>query len=208
MLAEQIGFILVGCWAHARRKFHEAAQASQKAGAAHEGMKYIRRLYEVEREFRGKDLSPQQFVDKRREKVEPIFAEFSSWLKKKQCTVVPSSLLGKAVAYTINEWDVLSRYLDRWEISPENNAVENSVRPFVVGRRNWLFSGASRGAKASCAIFSLIETAKHNGLDLFGYLSYVFEKAPFIHDAEGLDELLPNRLHEATLKAALPTALK
>ena len=82
------------------------------------------------------------------------------------------------------------------------------MRPFVVGRRNWLFSGAPRGAEASCAISSLIETAKHNGLDPFGYLNYVFEKAPFIHDAEGWDELLPNRLDEATLKAALPTALK
>ena len=82
------------------------------------------------------------------------------------------------------------------------------MRPFVVGRRNWLFSGAPRGAEASCAIFSLIETAKHNGLDPFAYLNYVFQKAPYIHDAEDWDELLPNRLDEATLKAALPTALQ
>ena len=208
MLAEEIGFILVGCWAHARRKFHEAAQASKKAGAAQEGMKHIRRLYEIERQLRGEDLSPEEFVDKRREKVLPVLDEFSSWLKKKEKTVVPSSLLGKAVAYTINEWDALSRYLDRAEISPDNNAAENSVRPFVVGRRNWLFSGAPRGAEASCAIYSLIETAKHNGLDPFAYLNYVFKKAPHIHDAEGWDELLPSRLDEATLTAALPTALK
>ena len=208
MLAEELGFTLVGCWAHARRKFHEAAQASKKAGAAEEGMKYIGRLYEIERELRAEDLTAQAFVDKRREKVEPVLAEFSSWLKKQQLSVVPSSLLGKAVAYTIHEWDALSRYLDRKEITPDNNAAENHVRPFVVGRRNWLFSGAPRGAEASCAIFSLIETAKHNGLDPFAYLNYVFEKAPFIHDAEGWDQILPNRLDEAMLAAALPTALK
>ncbi|MFP4551857.1 MAG: IS66 family transposase, partial [Spirochaetales bacterium] len=208
MLAEELGFILVGCWAHARRRFHEAAQASKKAGAAHEGMKYIRRLYEIERELRADDLSPREFVDKRREKVLPVLAEFRSWLEGKEHTVIPSTLLGKAVAYTLHEWDALSRYLDRPEITPDNNAAENSVRPFVVGRRNWLFSGTPRGAEASCAIYSLIETAKHNGLDPFAYLNYVFEKTPFIHDAEGWDELLPNRLDNATLTAALPTALK
>ena len=208
MLAEELGFILVGCWAHARRKFHEAAQASKKAGAAHEGMKHIRRLYEIERELRGTGLSPQEFVDKRREKVLPVLGEFSAWLHKKQETVVPSSLLGKAVAYTLHEWDALSRYLDRPEITPDNNAAENDIRPFVVGRRNWLFSGAPRGAEASCAIYSLIETAKHNGLDPLAYLNYVFEKAPLMRDAEDWDQLLPHRLDEATLKAALPTALK
>jgi len=208
MLAEELGFILVGCWAHARRKFHEAAQASKKAGAAHEGMKHIRRLYEIERELRGEHLSPQEFADKRREKALPVLDEFAAWLNKKHKTVVPSSLLGKAVAYTLHEWDALSRYLDRPEITPDNNAAENHVRPFVVGRRNWLFSGAPRGAEASCAIYSLIETAKHNTLDPFAYLNYVFEKAPLMHEAEDWDQLLPHRLDAATLTAALPTALK
>jgi len=208
MLAEELGFTLVGCWAHARRRFHEAAQASKKAGAAHEGMKYIRRLYEIEREMRGKDLSPREFVDKRREKVLPVLAEFRAWLQGKQQTVISSTLLGKAVAYALHEWGALCRYLDRPEITPDNNAAENSVRPFVVGRRNWLFSGAPRGAEASCAIYSLIETARNNGLDPFAYLNYVFEKAPLNHDDEGWDQLLPHRLDNVTLKAALPTALK
>ena len=87
-------------------------------------------------------------------------------------------------------------------------AAENHIRPFVVGRRNWLFSGSSRGAEASCAIYSLIETAKHHQLDPFAYLNHVFEKAPFMHEAEDWDQLLPHRLDAATLNAALPTALK
>lgn len=208
MLAEELGFILVGCWAHARRKFFEASKTTKKAGAAEMALKYIGRLYQAERELRAKDLEPQRFAEQRRAKVEPILAEFRPWLVEKQKTVVPSSLLGKAVAYTLNEWDALSRYVERPEITPDNNAAENHIRPFVVGRRNWLFSGAPRGAEASCAIYSLIETAKHNKLDPFAYLNYVFEKAPVMHEAGDWDQLLPHRLDATTLNATLPTALK
>lgn len=207
-LAEEFGFTLVGCWAHARRRFHEAVQASKQVGAAHEGMKHIRKLYQIERELRAKDFSPEAFVEKRREKVLPVFKELRSWLEKKERTVVSSTLLGTAVAYTLREWDALTRYLDRAEITPDNNAAENSIRPFVQGRRNWLFSGAPRGAHASCAIYSLVETAKQNGLDPFAYLNYVFEQAPLMHAPEDWDQLLPNRLDATTLRTALPSPLK
>ena len=158
--------------------------------------------------MRAKDLEPREFVQERRAKTEPILAEFFSWLEKKQQSVVPSTLLGKAVAYTLHEWDALSRYLDRPEITPDNNAAERAVKPFVLGRKNWLFSGSPRGAEASCAIYSLIETAKHNGLDPFAYLNYVFIKAPTIENEDGWNGLMPHRLDQATLASALPTALK
>jgi len=208
MLAEELGFILVGCWAHARRKFFEAGKATKKAGAAEIALKYIGGLYQAERELRAKDLEPQEFVEQRRAKVEPILAEFRPWLEEKQKTVVPSTLLGKAVEYTLNEWDALSRYLDRPEITPDNNAAENAIRPFVLGRKNWLFSGSPRGADASCAIYSLIETAKHNGLDPFAYLNYVFTNVPTITADDQWDELLPHNLDQETLAAALPTAMQ
>jgi len=208
MLAEALGFILVGCWAHARRKFFEASKATKKTGAAEIALKYIGRLYHAERELRARDLDPTEFAEQRRAKVEPILAEFHPWLKEKQKTVVPSTLLGKAVEYTLNEWDALSRYLDRPEITPDNNAAENAIRPFVLGRKNWLFSGSPRGAEASCAIYSLIETAKHNGLNPFAYLNYVFNKVPTIAAEDEWDELLPHRLDQATVDAALPTAMK
>jgi transposase len=134
MLAEALGFILVGCWAHARRKFFEAGKATKKAGAAEIALKYIGRLYQAERELRAKDLDPKKFVEQRRAKVEPILAEFRAWLDEKKKTVVPSTLLGKAVEYTLAEWDALSRYLDRPQITPDNNAAENAIRPFVLGR--------------------------------------------------------------------------
>jgi transposase len=134
MLAEEIGFTLVGCWAHARRKFHEASKVTKKTGAAEAGLKFIGELYRTERELRAKDLTPEQFVAQRREKSEPILVEFRSWLKDKQKTVIPSTLLGKAVDYTLHEWDALGRYLDRPEITPDNNSAENAIRPFVLGR--------------------------------------------------------------------------
>ena len=86
-------------------------------------------------------------------------------------------------------------------------AAENAIRPFVPGPKNWLFSGSPRGAEASCAVYSLIETAKRNGLDPFAYLNYVFTKAPTVDNEDGWDSLLPHQLDQATLTAALPTAI-
>ena len=207
MLAKEIGFTLVGCWAHARRKFHEASKAAKKTGAAEVGLKYVAGLYQIERELRAKKLTPQEFTEQRRAKTEPILIEFRSWLEDKQNTVVSSTLLGKAVEYTLHEWDALGRYLDHPEITPDNNGAENAIRPFVLGRKNWLFSGSPRGAHASCAIYSLIETAQQTGLDPFAYLNYVFTKAPMIDD-DGWDALMPHRLDQTELAAALPTAMK
>ncbi|MBU8913565.1 MAG: transposase, partial [Spirochaetales bacterium] len=132
--AESEKIILVGCWAHARRKFFEAAKASKKTGAAHEGMKKIKELYRVEQELRGEDPEEEAFLKTRREKVEPILTAMKGWLAKKSLTVVPGSLLGKAVGYTLKQWDPLVRYLDHAGLTPDNNAAENAIRPFVLGR--------------------------------------------------------------------------
>ena len=128
------GITLVGCWAHARRKFHEAAQASKKVGAAHEAVSRIKKLYQVEKELRAKDLDATEFLSSRKKQVEPVLESFKRWLAKKSETVVPSSLLGRAVAYTFKEWDKLVRYLDAPGLTPDNNAAERAIRPFVLGR--------------------------------------------------------------------------
>jgi transposase len=202
---EEPGIIRVGCFAHARRKFHEAAQGSKKAGAAHEGMKYIAQLYRIETELRSDDLNDDEFQEERRTKVMPILEKFHQWLEKKQNTVVPSSLLGKAVNYTLDEWSALIRYLDHPALTPDNNAAENAIRPFVLGRKNWLFSGSPNGAAASCAIYSLIETAKQNGLNPFSYLYYVLDRAPRITDDDEWDHLLPGNLTQDIIAANYPT---
>jgi transposase len=210
-LEAELSFTSVGCWAHARRKFHEAAKAT-KAGSAHEAMAHIAKLYAIEQTLRKKlhngTLIPDDFCRQRREQAEPVLSGFLAWLHKKADEVVPSSLLGTAVRYTLNEWTALVRYLDRVEISPDNNATERAVKTFVIGRKNWMMSGSPGGAAASCAVFSLVETAKQNGLEPFAYLHYVFQQAPHITTNTGWDELLPQNLTAKKLTAALPTPLR
>jgi len=107
---------------------------------------------------------------------------------------VPKSLLGIAVNYTLKQWPRLIRYLDHGEVTPDNNAAENAVRPFVVGRKNWLFAGTPAGAAASAGLYSLIETAKANGLEPYKYLRYLFEKLPFALSEDDYGKLLPQNL--------------
>ena len=201
---EESGIVRVGCFAHARRKFYEAAHGSKKTGAAHEGMKYITQLYRVETELRADNRDDEAFVEARREQVKPILEKFHRWLVRKQETVVPSSLLGKAVNYTLDEWSALIRYLDHPALTPDNNAAENAIRPFVLGRKNWLFSGSPNGADASCTIYSLIETAKQNGLNPFSYLYYVLSEVPQITKTDDWDQLLPGNLTQQIISDAYP----
>ena len=150
----------VGCFAHSRRKFHEAAKASKKVGSAEEGLKYINQLFRIERELRDQGLADDVFVRKRKKLAEPVLEKFHRWLNKKSQHVLPGSLLGKAVGYPLKQWEKLVRYLEAAYLRPDNNGAERAIRPFVCGRRNWLFSGSPAGADASCAIYSLIETAR------------------------------------------------
>lgn len=198
---EEPGIVLVGCWAHVRRRFFEATKGSKKPGSAHEGLSFVSKLYGIERKLREEELDEQEFLRRRREEAEPHLEQFRVWLGKKSETVVPKSLLGKAVAYTLAEWEHLVRYLDHPALTPDNNAAENAIRPFVLGRKNWLFSGSPRGADASCAIYSLIETAKMNGLDPYAYLYYLLWKVPLIQNDEEWNDLLPANLDAESLKA-------
>ena len=202
------GVRLVGCWAHARRKFHEAAKASKKVGAAQEAISRIKKLYQIEKELRARDLLPQEFLKSRKEQAEPVLESFKLWLAKKSETVVPSTLLGKAMAYTLKEWDKLVRYLDAPGLTPDNNAAERAIRPFVLGRKNWLFSGSPSGATSSFAIYSIIETGKQNGLNPYAYLHYIFTKAPLITDEAEWETLLPENLEAEHVNKAFLAALR
>ena len=133
-------------------------------------------------------------VAKRRERLEPVLEAFKQWLADKAEKVLPSSLLGKAVAYTRGQWDKLIRYLDRAELTPDNNAAERSIRPFVLGRKNFLFSGSPRGAAASCNLFSIIETAKQNRMNPYAYLYYLLSRLPEIRSTGQWQTLLPSEL--------------
>ena len=183
--------IHVGCFAHSRRKFFEASKASKVNKSAEEGIKYIRRLYELEETLRGKNLAEEDFLNQRKEGARPILEQFKSWLLKRADEVPPTNLLGTAINYTLNQWEKMIAYLGSSHLTPDNNACERSIRPFVVGRKNWLMAGSPEGAKSSCGIYSLIETAKQNGYVPAHYLRTLFEKAPYASSPEDWEKLLP-----------------
>ena len=127
----------------------------------------------------------------RQEKAIPILEEFKGWLTGLSLNTPPRGLLGKAVNYTLSRWVSLVRYTENGLLRPDNNLAENAIRPFVVGRKNWLFSGHPRGAEASATIYSLIETAKANGLQTYHYLRFLFEQLPLAQSDEDYKNLLP-----------------
>ncbi|MGE5797880.1 MAG: IS66 family transposase, partial [Ignavibacteria bacterium] len=151
--------IHVGCFAHARRKFVEAGCAGKNPGATHVALAYIQEIYKIEKILRNQGLAADEFVAGRKQKVIPVLEKFHDWLVLKREQVPPSLKLGGAINYTLNEWPKLIRYLDAACLTPDNNRAENAIRPFVLGRKNWLFSDTPLGAHASAAFYSIIETA-------------------------------------------------
>ena len=184
----------VGCWAHARRKFMDVIKAqgkNRKSGSADNALSYIKKLYKLEKDAREKELSPEEIYRMRQSQAKPILDDFEKWLSKKKLHTPPKGLLGKAVSYALNQWHRLVGYIEDGHLTPDNNMAENSIRPFVVGRKNWLFSGTPEGAEASALLYSLIETAKVNKLEPYAYLRYIFEKLPMASSLEDYEALLP-----------------
>ena len=122
------------------------------------------------------------------------------WLDEKVTKVLPKSPLGTAITYTLNLWPRLTTYLEDEHIEIDNNKVENAIRPFVIGRKNFLFSGSPRGAHASASLYTLVESAKANKLEPWAYLNYLFEKHPLAKSEQALLELLPQNLKMEDLK--------
>jgi transposase len=200
------GIVHVGCFAHARRKFHEALKAQGggtkkakrgKGSKAQQGFDRIRSLYLVERELR--DATPQERYHARLERSKPILDEMREWLDGSLGTVPPQSLTGKALTYLDNQWPKLERVLEDGRLPLDTNDVENSIRPFVVGRKAWLFADTVAGAEASANLYSLVETAKANGIEPFAYLRLVFERIPTAERLEDFETLLPHRLDRSLL---------
>jgi transposase len=184
----------LGCGAHARRKFEAVIKAqgkNRKSRSADVALHYIKGLYRLEKEARLAKLTPQEIFDLRLKKAQPILDDFYKWLSKKSLQTPPKGLLGKAVGYTLKQWDRLVGYLQDGTLQPDNNGAENAIRPFVLGRKNWLFAGTPKGAEASALLYSLIETAKANKLEPYAYLRYVFTKIPTALTLEGYEALLP-----------------
>jgi len=190
--AVKYGLVHCGCFAHARREFHKAYNPKNKNSRAYKALMIIRKIYEIESDLRGKNLSDDEFVKKRRKAVTPVLDELHAFLIQTKEIVTPSSLVGEAVNYTLNEWSKLIRYLDLACMTPDNNEIERSIKSFVIGRKNWMFSNTPRGAHASAGMYSLIESAKANSLDPYLYLRFLFTKFPYVrNDRNELRKLLP-----------------
>ena len=183
---------IVGCWAHARRRFCEALEVlpenQRKGSTAEIALEYCGKLYAIEKKI--KDKSFDDKLRERQEQSKPLLDAFFAWAKSLR-NIAPKSKLGKAVNYLIEEEPYLRRYIEDGRLEIDNNRAERSIKPFVIGRKNWLFANTPSGAKASATAFSIIETAKENGLDPYEYLKYVFTKAPNLKENESMDILLP-----------------
>ena len=170
----------VGCFAHARRKFDETVKSlpaeAKEAVSANIGLDFFNKLFELEKNYEKESLLPDERYKRRLEKSKPISDEFFSWAS--ETNALPKSALGRALHYALGQRSYLENvYLDgRLELS--NNRAERSIRLFVIGRNNWLFSAAPKGARASSVIYSVVQTAKENGLKPFEYLEYLFRVIP------------------------------
>ena len=180
----QVGATLVGCMAHARRKFKEAEQSQPKGktGKSNWALNHIQKLYRIETGLKGKSVDEKFAV--REECSVPLLNEFKEWLDKSAEQVPPKSAIGKAISYSRNQWHTLTVYVEDGHLAIDNNRAERAVKPFVIGRKNWMFSNTANGADASAVLYSIIETAKANGLIPFDYLLHCFE-----HLATGSDDI-------------------
>ena len=189
--------IIVGCWAHCRRKFNNALMAIPKKDRADSeamrGMQFCDRLFSLERTYA--TLPPDENFKARRlarnEHSKPVMDAFFDWAEKVEKVVLPKSLLGVAVRYALNQRPWLEHVLLDGRLELSNNRAERSIKPFVIGRKNWLFNNTSKGADASAIIYSIVETAKENGLVPYEYLAEVFRKAPNLPTGGSIDSLLP-----------------
>ena len=186
---------VVGCWAHARRKFDEALQTlpkeDRKGSLAATGECYCTRLFQLEESFA--ELTPEERYAKRLEQKKPVLDALLVWANETISKTAPKSALGKALHYLLEQWTYLVRYLEDGRLELSNNRAERSIKPFVMGRKNWLFANTPVGAQSSAVIYSLIETAKENKLDPHRYLLWVLQSAPVLSQADEFwaEKLLP-----------------
>jgi transposase len=199
-VGEQDGIIHVGCFQHARSKFFEAKKSSvNNNGHADQALELIGKLFKIDNDLRDKERLDEIFVKKRRQQSKPVLNELRSWLLDMHSKVMPKTLLGEAISYCLNQWDKLVRYLDHPHLTPSNETAENAIRPFVIGRKNWLFNDTQLGAHASAAWYSIIESAKMNGLEPYAYVKYLLTVLPST-PKEKLRGLLPHRIDPSLLK--------
>ena len=187
---------LVGCWSHARRALTDALAALPKgadssAVTTQQGLDFCNKLFMIERQTQ--EMTSDERHKYRLEHSRPVLEAFSAWLKYHAPKATPKGPLGKAITYCLNQWVKLTAFLKDGRLELDNNRAERSIKPFVIGRKNFLFSNTPRGAKSSAIVYSIVETAKENKLNPRAYLKFLFEKLPNIDlkDTDTIDALMP-----------------
>jgi transposase len=184
------GLVQVGCWAHARRKYHDCRTSDPER--SHAAIAWIGRLYAVEKEAREGSWDDARLMNARLERSRPVLESFGNWLEGESKKVLPQSAIGQAMAYTRSNWVALTRYLEAPYLSIDNNATENAIRPIALGKKNWLHLGSDRGGKTAAILLSLIQSCKLQGNEPFAYLRDVLDRVS-THPASRIDDLLPDR---------------
>ena len=195
-LAQTHKLVHLACWAHCRRAFNDALQALPKTARtpdqlAAKFIALIGQLYKVESVARERTLSDNDLLEQRKIHSVPVLAKIEALLLANLHAVLPGSLLGKALHYLSGQWSKLSVYVTNGAYPIDNNVCENSIRPFVIGRRNWLFADTVAGANASANLYSLLQTCIVNGIDGYRYLRALLVALPSAQTADDYEALLP-----------------
>lgn len=166
----------VGCWAHSRRRFYDALSSDKERALV--GIGYIRQLYEIDNDINKKDLAPAVRTEERQKRAEPVIEAFRIWLEVEKLTALPKSPIGKAIAYALNHWVPLTRFLEDGRLRLDNNRSELELRREAVGRKNWLFCGSDDGAEWNAIAVSLIASCELHGIEPWAYLRDVLILLP------------------------------
>jgi transposase len=180
--------------ARARRKFADIIKISKTNGLAREAIKFFKLLYKIEQEARDKNLSTKERYDLRQKRSVPILESFKNWLDTYLTKTSPQSKIHEAIRYSLANWEFFNNYLKEGLIEIDNNLLENAIRPFAVGRKNWLFNGSPEGAKAGAIFYSLIETCKANNIEPFEYFCNMLYRIRECQDNDDYRKLLPHNI--------------
>ena len=186
----------INCLAHVRRKFMEALPSGKEKGVAGHVVKLIRALYQIESELTILKADTATIQKVRNEKSKPILETLKAYLEEKKPCLPKESPTGKAIDYTLKRWPYLMTYLKDGRFEIDNNRSERAIKPFTIGRKNWLFANTPLGAHASARLYSLIESAKANRVEPRAYLQYIFKELPLCQSVEDYEVLLPWNLTE------------
>ncbi|MEQ1789933.1 MAG: IS66 family transposase [Rickettsiales bacterium] len=198
LAAKSSDIILSGCMYHARRKFFEITKITRaKEGVAHDVLKFITLLARIEEEI--KELSHEDKYRIRLEKAKPVLDDLYAYLSAVHPRVLPKSPLGQAVSYTLNQWPKLTAYLADGRLENSNNRSERAIKPFVIGRKGWMFADSVAGAEAAAVLFSLVETCKHHDIEAYDWFRYVLQKIPLCQSDDEIEALLPFNIDRSLL---------